>query len=67
MIDKPRINDLHPTMKPLAVVERAIENSSRKGNVVLDPFAGSGTTAIACERLGRRALSVQASGLWKIG
>ena len=59
MIDKPRVNDLHPTMKPVSLVERAIENSSRKGNVVLDPFAGSGTTAIACERLGRHACLVE--------
>lgn len=38
MIDKPRVNDLHPTMKPVELVERAIENSSRKNAVVLDPF-----------------------------
>ena len=54
-IDKPHSNDLHPTMKPVELVERAIENSSRKGDLVLDPFAGSGSTVIACENLGRKA------------
>ena len=58
-LEKPRANDLHPTMKPVALVERAIENSSRPSSVVLDPFAGSGTTAIACERTGRKARLVE--------
>jgi DNA modification methylase len=58
-IDKPRVNDLHPTMKPVELIERAIGNSGRKGNVVLDPFAGSGSTAIACENLGRHACLVE--------
>ena len=50
-----RLSDspLHPTMKPLALIERAIENSSRSGNVVLDLFLGSGSTLIAAERTGR--------------
>jgi DNA modification methylase len=54
-IAKPRANDLHPTMKPVELVERAINNSSRRGDVVLDPFGGSGTTLIAAERTGRIA------------
>jgi DNA modification methylase len=54
-IKKPLRNDLHPTMKPVELVERAIRNSSRPGDVVLDPFAGSGTTLIAAEKSGRRA------------
>ncbi len=41
--EKPRANDLHPTMKPVALVERAIRNSSKSRDTVLDPFAGSGT------------------------
>lgn len=53
--DRPSRNGLHPTMKPVALVERAIRNSSRRGEVVLDPFGGSGTTLIAAERTGRRA------------
>ena len=52
-IKKPRKNDLHPTMKPVELVERAIRNSSRPGDIVLDPFGGSGTTLIAAEKTGR--------------
>jgi DNA modification methylase len=51
-IKKPQKNDLHPTMKPVELVERAIRNSSRPGHVVLDPFGGSGTTLIAAEKSG---------------
>lgn len=54
-IKKPHKNDLHPTMKPVELVERAIRNSSRPGDVVLDPFGGSGTTLIAAEKSGRVA------------
>lgn len=54
-INKPARNDLHPTMKPVELVERAVANSSREGEIVLDPFGGSGTTLIACERTGRQA------------
>jgi DNA modification methylase len=53
-VDRPQVNDLHPTMKPVALMERAITNSSRRGAVVLDPFGGSGSTLIACEKLERR-------------
>jgi DNA modification methylase len=52
-IPRPAESELHPTMKPLALVERAIENGSRAGDVVLDLFLGSGTTVIAAERTGR--------------
>jgi DNA modification methylase len=51
-VNKPARNDLHPTMKP---VERAIRNSSKSRDIVLDPFGGSGSTLIACERAGRQA------------
>lgn len=54
-IPRPHKNDLHPTMKPVALVERAIRNSSRRGDLVFDPFGGSGTTLIAAETTGRRA------------
>ena len=56
---KPQKNDLHPTMKPVELVERAIRNSSRPGNVVLDPFGGSGTTLIAAEKSGRIARLIE--------
>jgi DNA modification methylase len=52
--DKPARNDLHPTMKPVALVERAIRNSSKSRDIVLDPFGGSGSTLIACEKAGRQ-------------
>ncbi|MEC3862362.1 DNA modification methylase [Mesobacterium sp. TK19101] len=55
LIDRPAKNDLHPTMKPVALVERALRNSSRVGDLVFDPFGGSGTTLIAAETTGRKA------------
>ncbi|GAB1382166.1 DNA modification methylase [Burkholderiales bacterium] len=58
-IKKPQKNDLHPTMKPVELVERALRNSSRPGNVVLDPFGGSGTTLIAAEKSGRVARLIE--------
>lgn len=57
--DRPRRNDLHPTMKPIPLVERAIANSSLPENTVVDPFGGSGTTMIAAERLGRHARLIE--------
>ncbi|MBM3518444.1 MAG: DNA methylase N-4 [Alphaproteobacteria bacterium] len=57
--DKPHKNDLHPTMKPVALVERVIRNSSKSRDVVLDPFGGSSTTMIAAERAGRRARIIE--------
>jgi DNA modification methylase len=58
-VDKPVKNDLHPTMKPVALVERAIRNSSKTRDIVLDPFGGSGSTLIACEKAGRQARLVE--------
>ena len=58
-IDKPVRNDLHPTMKPVALVERAIRNSSKTRDILLDPFGGSGSTLIACEKAGRQARLVE--------
>ena len=58
-IKKPQKNDLHPTMKPVELVERALRNSSRPGDVVLDPFGGSGTTLIAAEKSGRVARLIE--------
>ena len=52
-IKRPSVSEAHPTMKPLELVERALENSSRPGDAVLDLFLGSGTTLIAAERTGR--------------
>jgi DNA modification methylase len=58
-VDKPVRNDLHPTMKPVALVERAIRNSSKARDIVLDPFGGSGSTLIACEKAGRSARVIE--------
>jgi DNA modification methylase len=52
---KPAANRLHPTMKPVELVERALVNSSKAGDIVVDLFGGSGTTLIGCERTGRKA------------
>jgi DNA modification methylase len=49
----------HPTQKPLELAERAMRNSSRRGQIVLDTFLGSGTTLIAAERLARRCFGVE--------
>lgn len=52
--DKPQRSEEHPTMKPVTLMAALIQHSSRKGDTVLDPFGGSGTTLIACEELGRK-------------
>jgi DNA modification methylase len=53
-IKRPASSQEHPTMKPVELVERAIRNSSKTRDTILDPFGGSGTTVIACEKSGRR-------------
>uniref|UniRef100_A0A6M3MH20 Putative methyltransferase n=1 Tax=viral metagenome TaxID=1070528 RepID=A0A6M3MH20_9ZZZZ len=58
-IDRPSQSKLHPTMKPVALFERPVKNSSQTGERVYDPFLGSGTTMIACETLGRRCLGME--------
>ena len=52
-IDRPQKSPEHPTMKPVELVTRAIENSSRPGELVYEPFSGSGTTLVAAEQTGR--------------
>ena len=59
LFPKPTASDLHPTMKPVALIERAIANSSPRGGIVLDLFAGSGTTIIAAERQGRTCYAME--------
>lgn len=56
---RPRRNDIHPTMKPIGLVARLLKNSMVKGQLVLDPFAGSGSTLIAAEQLGLQAALVE--------
>ena len=58
-IDRPTKSPEHPTMKPVELVERAINNSSLPGEVVFDPFCGSGTTLVACEKLRRKCRAIE--------
>jgi DNA modification methylase len=58
-INRPHLQTLHPTMKPVELVERAIRNSSKTQDIVLDPFGGSGTTMIAAENLNRYARLIE--------
>ena len=58
-IKKPHKNDLHPTTKPVELIERALHNSSKTRDTVLDPFGGSGSTLIACEKVGRTARLIE--------
>lgn len=56
---RPRSSDLHPTQKPVELVERVLTLSSRRGELVLDPFAGSGTVVVAAERTSRSAAMME--------
>lgn len=58
-IDRPTRSSEHPTMKPLALCARAIQNSSERGGIVLDVFGGSGSTLIACEITARRCRMIE--------
>lgn len=58
-IDRPQASPEHPTMKPLELVQRAIANSSVTGDVVYDPFLGSGTTLLAAHRENRRCYGIE--------
>ena len=49
----------HPTQKPIALLDRIIVAASSKGNLVLDPFNGSGSTGVACLNLGRRYIGIE--------
>lgn len=58
-IAKPSASPEHPTMKPVELIENAILNSSKEGDIVLDAFSGSGSTLIACEKTGRAFRGVE--------
>jgi len=57
--DKPSRSALHPTMKPIALCSEAIKNSSGIGDIVLDPFLGSGSTAVAAQRMDRKCYGME--------
>ncbi|MBR1293693.1 ParB N-terminal domain-containing protein [Bradyrhizobium ottawaense] len=63
---KDRLDDLtvHPTVKPVALIADAIKDCTRRGDLVLDPFLGSGTTLLAAERVGRRAYGLEIDPLY---
>ena len=58
-IERPSRSELHPTMKPIELVQRSLLNSSKPGNIVLDPFGGSGSTLIAAEQTNRKCRMVE--------
>ena len=58
-VPKPRNNKDHPTMKPLELLARAILYSSKPGDLVMDPFAGSGSTLVAAHALGRKCYTIE--------
>jgi DNA modification methylase len=58
-IQRPGRSELHPTMKPIELVQKSLVNSSRPGNIVLDSFGGSGSTLIACEQTNRKCRMVE--------
>ena len=58
-IDKPLKSDLHPTMKPVNLIVRAIKNSSENDDIIIDYCLGSGTTMIAAQQTGRRCYAME--------
>jgi DNA modification methylase len=58
-VDRPRVSDLHPTQKPIALIAKMMMNSSRVGELVYDPFCGSGSTLLAAHQLGRIGFGVE--------
>lgn len=62
-VDRPTDSDRHPTAKPPELAERAIKNSTDEGDIVLDPFAGSGSTLVAAHRAGRVGVGCE----WEAG
>jgi DNA modification methylase len=60
-VDKPHASPDHPTCKPVALISRMIANSSRAGEIIYDPFAGSGSTLVSAHQLGRIGYGVEIS------
>lgn len=58
-VDRAAVNEFHPTQKPVALAVRSMANSSKRGDYVVDPFCGGGTTLLAAEQLGRRARCIE--------
>jgi DNA modification methylase len=61
---RPKRNDVHPTMKPVALITRMLKNNAKPGALVLDPFGGSGSTLMAAETLGMAARLIELSPVY---
>lgn len=61
---RPHKNDLHPTMKPVELIKQLVEDGSPSGAIIYEPFAGSGTTLIACEMTGRQCRAIELDPLY---
>ena len=58
-VNRPQVSELHPTTKPVELIARMIANSSKPGEIIYDPFGGSGTTVVAAHQLGRIGYSCE--------
>jgi DNA modification methylase len=58
-VPRPKRSEEHPTMKPVELITRTLSNSTKKGDLVYEPFSGSGSTLMACELLGRRCRAIE--------
>jgi DNA modification methylase len=58
-VARPQASELHPTVKPLGLIELALKNSSKKGDLGYEPFGGSGSTLVAAEQLGRLVNTIE--------
>ena len=58
-IDRPKASREHPTMKPVELYDKMLQMSSNRGDIIYEPFNGSGTTLLACERMGRRCRGIE--------
>jgi DNA modification methylase len=58
-IERPSRSELHPTTKPVELITRALQNSSKRGDIVLEPFCGSGSTLIACQQTDRSCRAIE--------
>lgn len=58
---RPKRSEEHPTMKPVELITACLENSTKRDDIVYEPFGGSGTTGVACEQLGRQARMIEIS------
>jgi DNA modification methylase len=63
-IKRPKRSEEHPTMKPVELMQKAIENSSSYGGIILEPFAGSGSTLLAAQTLGRKCYAIELEPLY---